>query len=157
DLRLQLGLYVAEFGVGLAAGYATEVHVDEVVRVALRLRATGERLSGVGDEARVLLLLSGKGVHRLEADLLHRELVVHVVLGEVRVARQNKSGDEQEAGQDSQSTADDEVQGPTLHCYQLHWFVVEVSVARCALGGQGCKSAIGRDLRPDAAGTTGGV
>jgi hypothetical protein len=91
------------------------VQADEVVGVAFGLLAGGQLLSGVGDQAGLLLLFGGEGVGRLERDLLLGELVVYVGVGEAGVAGEDQSGDEEESGEQQPADTDHQVQGPTLH------------------------------------------
>jgi hypothetical protein len=91
------------------------VQADEFVGVALRLLAGGQLLPGVLHQARRLAFLFGEGVGGLEADFLLRQLVLDVVVGEVRVAREHEPGDEQQSGEDDCAEAGHDIDRPALH------------------------------------------
>src|SRR6185369_2575032 len=57
DPGAKVGLYTAQFGVGLAIGGGLQVQADEVIGVALGLLAAGELLTRVPHQASGLLLL----------------------------------------------------------------------------------------------------
>ena len=86
----RFALRAAELGVGEAIGDAFEVAVDEA-GVGLGLGAGRDLLVGVLDEVVASFFLERRLVR--EEDVLRRQLVADVVVGEVAAPREQTSGD----------------------------------------------------------------